>query len=245
MKLSQKVAVITGAARGIGRAIAEAMAAEGAKIVLADLLPEVHQTAEDFKTHGWDAVAVVGNVSKTEDAEALINEALKTYGRIDILVNNAGITRDNLLMRMSEEDWDAVLTVNLKGTFNVTKASVRTFIKQRSGSIINIASVIGLMGNAGQANYAASKAGVIAFTKSMAKELGARSVRVNAIAPGFIRSKMTEVLSEDVKNSMLKAIPLGVFGEPENVAKAAVFLASDDANYITGQVLQVDGGMVM
>lgn len=245
MKLSQKVAVITGAARGIGRAIAETMAEEGAKIVLADLLPEVQQTAEEFKSRGWEAIAVMGNVSKTEDAEQLINEALKTYGRIDILVNNAGITRDNLLLRMSEEDWDAVLTVNLKGTFNVTKAAVRSFIKQRSGSIINIASVIGLMGNAGQANYAASKAGVIAFTKSMAKELGARTIRVNAIAPGFIRSKMTEVLTEEVKNSMLKAIPLGVFGEPENVAKAVVFLASDDANYITGQVLQVDGGMVM
>lgn len=245
MKLSQKVAVITGAARGIGRAIAETMAEEGAKIVLADLLPEVQQTAEDLKARGFDVIAVMGNVSKTEDAESLINEALKTYGRIDILVNNAGITRDNLLMRMSEEDWDAVLTVNLKGTFNVTKAAVRSLIKQRSGSIINIASVIGLMGNAGQANYAASKAGVIAFTKSMAKELGARTIRVNAIAPGFIRSKMTEILTDDVKNSMLKAIPLGVFGEPENVAKAAVFLASDDANYITGQVLQVDGGMVM
>lgn len=245
MKLAQKVALVTGAARGIGRSIAFSLAEEGASVILTDLLPEVEETAEAIRTQGKEALAIVGNVAQLHDAERIIAEALKFKGSIDILVNNAGITRDNLLLRMSEEDWDAVLTVNLKGTFNMTKASAKTLIKQRSGSIVNIASVIGIIGNAGQANYAASKAGVIAFTKSMAKELGSRGIRVNAVAPGFITSKMTDVLSEDVRNNMLRAIPLGVFGQPEQVAKAVLFLASDDSDYITGQVIQVDGGMVM
>ena len=245
MKLAQRTAIITGAARGIGRAIAWELGGEGARLVLVDLLPEVQETADELKAKGMDAIAVIGNVIESDESEKVIQEALKIYGRIDILVNNAGITRDNLLLRMSEEDWDAVMSVNLKGTFNMTKASLKTFMKLRSGSIINIASVIGLMGNAGQANYAASKAGVIAFTKSMAKELGSRGIRVNAIAPGFIRSKMTDKLSDDVKKTLMDSIPLGVLGEPEQVGKATVFLASDDANYITGQVLQVDGGMVM
>jgi 3-oxoacyl-[acyl-carrier protein] reductase len=245
MKLAQRTAIITGAARGIGRAIAMELGREGASLVLVDLLPDVQETAEELKANGMNATAVIGNVTKSEESENVIQEALKIYGRIDILVNNAGITRDNLLLRMSEDDWDAVMSVNLKGTFNMTKASLKTFMKLRAGSIINIASVIGLMGNAGQANYAASKAGVIAFTKSMAKELGSRGIRVNAIAPGFIRSKMTDKLSEDVKKALMDSIPLGVLGEPEQVGRAALFLASDDANYITGQVLQVDGGMVM
>lgn len=245
MRLSQKVALVTGAARGIGRSIAFALAEEGARVVLTDMLPEVEATAAELREQGRDAVALVGNVVSLEDAGRMIQEAINLYGKIDILVNNAGITRDNLLLRMAEEEWDAVIAVNLKGTFNMTKAAAKAFLKQRSGSIINIASVIGLMGNTGQANYAASKAGVIAMTKSVAKEFGSRGIRANAIAPGFIRSKMTDVLSDDAKNTLLKAIPLGVLGEPEHVAKAVVFLASDDAEYITGQVLQVDGGMVM
>ncbi|HOQ24063.1 MAG TPA: 3-oxoacyl-[acyl-carrier-protein] reductase [Bacillota bacterium] len=245
MRLAQKVAVVTGAARGIGRAIAYALAEEGARVVLTDMLPEVETTAAELREQGRDAVALTGNVASFEDAGRIIQEALSLYGKIDILVNNAGITRDNLLLRMSEEEWDAVIAVNLKGTFNMTKAAAKAFLKQKSGSIINIASVIGLMGNTGQANYAASKAGVIALTKSVAKEFGSRGIRANAIAPGFIRSKMTEVLPEETKAALLKAIPLGVLGEPEHVAKAVVFLASDDAQYITGQVLQVDGGMVM
>lgn len=245
MKLAQKVALVTGAARGIGRAIAFTLAEEGANVVLTDLLPEVEETAAALKAQGKEAMAIVGNVAQLQDAERIIAEALKFKGSIDIIVNNAGITRDNLLLRMSEEDWDAVLSVNLKGTFNITKASAKLLIKQRSGSIINIASVIGIIGNAGQANYAASKAGIIAFTKSMAKELGSRGIRVNAVAPGFITSKMTDVLSEEVRSNMLRAIPLGVFGQPEHVAKAVLFLASEDSAYITGQVIQVDGGMVM
>ena len=196
MRLAQKVAVVTGAARGIGRAIAYALAEEGARVVLTDMLPEVETTAAELREQGRDAVALTGNVASFEDAGRIIQEALSLYGKIDILVNNAGITRDNLLLRMSEEEWDAVIAVNLKGTFNMTKAAAKAFLKQKSGSIINIASVIGLMGNTGQANYAASKAGVIALTKSMAKEFGSRGIRANAIAPGFIRSKMTEVLPE-------------------------------------------------
>lgn len=245
MKLAQKVALVTGAARGIGRSIAFELAKAGASVVLSDLLPEVETTAAELHSQGKDAIALIGNVAQLEDAERLVAETIKIKGSLDILVNNAGITRDNLLLRMSEADWDSVITVNLKGTFNMTKASVKTLIKQRSGSIINIASVIGITGNAGQANYAASKAGVIAFTKSMAKELGSRGVRVNAVAPGFITSKMTDVLTEEVRNSILRTIPLNDFGQPEQVAKAVLFLASEDAAYITGQVLQVDGGMVM
>ena len=245
MKLTQQVALITGAARGIGREIAYQLASNGAKVVLSDIMPDVHDTMAQFKAEGFEVSAVTGDVSKMEDAKSTVEQVLQDFGRLDILVNNAGITRDNLLLKMSEEDWDKVIAINLKGTFNLTKSSVKTMIRQRSGKIVNIASVIGQIGNSGQANYSASKAGVIAFTKSMARELGSRGIRVNAVAPGFIQSKMTEVLPEEARNNLLRQIPLGRLGLPENVAKAVLFLVSNDADYITGQVLNVDGGMVM
>jgi 3-oxoacyl-[acyl-carrier protein] reductase len=245
MRLAQEVAIITGAARGIGKAIATALSQAGASVVLSDVMEEVHQTAAEIEQAGGKAVSIIGNVTKFADCEAMVDLAVKTFGKIDILVNNAGITKDNLVLRMSEADWDAVLSINLKGTFLCTKAAIKPMMKQRSGKIINIASVIGQMGNAGQANYSASKGGVIAFTKTMAKELGSRQIRVNAIAPGFIESKMTEALSGGAKEKYLSVIPLGSWGKAENVADAAVFLASQAASYITGQVLNIDGGMVM
>jgi 3-oxoacyl-[acyl-carrier protein] reductase len=245
MRLAHEVAIVTGAARGIGKAIAMALSKEGASVVLSDIMEDVHKTAAEIGESGGKAVSIVGNVTKFSDCEAIVDMAVKTFGKIDILVNNAGITKDNLVLRMSEEDWDAVLDINLKGTFLCTKAAIKPMLKQRSGKIINIASVIGLMGNVGQANYAASKGGVISFTKSMAKELGSRQIRVNAIAPGFIESKMTDALSEEAKNNLFKGIPLGALGKPEYVADAVVFLASPSAAYITGQVLNVDGGMVV
>ncbi|NTW55038.1 MAG: 3-oxoacyl-[acyl-carrier-protein] reductase [Chlorobaculum sp.] len=241
-----KTAVVTGAARGIGQTIALDLASKGADLVIGDVKAEwLTETEEALKQLGAKVICKELDVTSTDACQKVFDEVVKENGRIDILVNNAGITRDGLLMRMSEEDWDAVLTVNLKGVFNCTKAVTRTMMKQRSGSIINIASIIGLMGNAGQANYAASKGGVIAFTKSIAKEIASRNVRVNAIAPGFISSKMTDALSEDVRQKMLEAIPLGVFGTPQHVADAVAFLASDQSAYITGQVLSVNGGMYM
>jgi len=244
--LSGKTALVTGAARGIGRAIAETLAANGADLILCDLQESwLADTAAAVTALGRKALGLAVNVSAADDVTRCVDAGLKAYGGIDILVNNAGITRDTLLMRMSEEDWDAVLDVNLKGTFLFTKAVSRSMMKQRSGAIVNLASIIGLIGNAGQCNYAASKAGVIALTKSSAKELAARNVRVNAVAPGFIQSKMTEGLAEDVKNKMLEAIPMKRFGLPEDVAKAVLFLASEEASYMTGQVLTVSGGMVM
>ncbi len=241
-----RTALVTGAARGIGRAIAEALAAQGADLVLCDLQEAwLADTAAAVAALGRKALCLAVNVSNADDVARCVDEAVKACGGIDILVNNAGITRDGLLIRMGEEDWDAVLDVNLKGTFLFTKAVSRPMMKKRSGAIVNVASIIGLIGNAGQCNYAASKAGVIALTKSSAKELAARNIRVNAVAPGFIQSKMTDVLTEDVKNKMLEAIPMKRFGSPEDVAKAVVFLASDDASYTTGQVLTISGGMVM
>jgi 3-oxoacyl-[acyl-carrier protein] reductase len=245
MRLAHEVAIVTGAARGIGKSIAMALSKEGASIVLSDIMEDVHKTAAEIGESGGKAIAVVGNVTQFSDCEAIVDMAIQTFGKIDILVNNAGITKDNLVLRMSEADWDAVLNINLKGAFLCTKAAIKPMIKQRSGKIVNIASVIGLMGNIGQANYAASKGGVISFTKSMAKELGSRHIRVNAIAPGFIESKMTDALSEEAKHNLFKGIPLGTLGKPEYVADAVVFLASPAASYITGQVLNVDGGMVM
>ena len=245
MRLARQVAIITGAARGIGKAITLALVKEGASVVLSDVNEEVHQVAEEIRQSGGEATSIVGDVTKQADCEAMVDLALKTFNKLDILVNNAGITKDNLLMRMSEADWDAVLDINLKGTFLCTKAAIKPMMKQRSGKIVNIASVIGQMGNAGQANYSASKGGVIAFTKTMAKELGSRNIRVNAIAPGFIESKMTEVLSEEARNRLLSLIPLGTLGKPEYVANAVVFLVSDESCYLTGQVINVDGGMVM
>jgi 3-oxoacyl-[acyl-carrier protein] reductase len=241
-----KTAVVTGAARGIGQAIALDLAAKGADLVIGDVKAEwLSETEAALKQLGAKVTCKELDVTSTYACQKIFNEVAEENGRIDILVNNAGITRDGLLMRMSEEDWDAVLTVNLKGVFNCTKAVTRIMMKQRSGSIINIASIIGLMGNAGQANYAASKGGVIAFTKSIAREIASRNVRVNAIAPGFISSKMTDALSEEVRQKMLEAIPLGVFGTPQHVADAVAFLASDQSAYITGQVLSVNGGMYM
>jgi 3-oxoacyl-[acyl-carrier protein] reductase len=245
MRLAQEVAIITGAARGIGKAIATALSQAGASVVLSDVMEEVHKTAAELEQAGGKAVSIIGNVTKFADCEAMVDLAVKTFGKVDILVNNAGITKDNLVLRMSEEDWDAVLNINLKGTFLCTKAVIKPMMKQRSGKIINIASVIGQMGNAGQANYSASKGGVISFTKTMAKELGSRHIRVNAIAPGFIESKMTDALPEDVRKKYLSLIPLGSWGKAENIADAAVFLASPAASYISGQVLNIDGGMVM
>lgn len=244
--LSGQCAMVTGAARGIGRAIAEELARAGADLALCDLKEEwLSETAAAIKAMGVRVTCVTADISRAEDAQAAVDKTIQDLGRIDILVNNAGITRDQLLVRMSEEDWDAVLNINLKGTFLCTKAAARPMMKQRSGAIVNVASIIGLIGNAGQCNYAASKAGVIALTKSTAKELASRHIRVNAVAPGFIESKMTDVLTEDVRNKMLEAIPLQRFGKPADVAQAVLFLVSEASAYITGQVLTVSGGMVM
>ena len=243
--LGNKVALVTGAGRGIGRAIAIALAKEGAEVIVnyngsEERAKEVKQTIEE---NGGKASVYKCNVSDFEACETMIKDVVKEYGHLDILVNNAGITRDGLIMKMKEEDFDAVLNVNLKGTFNTIRHSVRQMLKQRSGKIINISSVSGILGNAGQANYAASKAGVIGLTKTMARELGSRGITVNAIAPGFVDTEMTEVLSEELKENACKQIILGRFGKPEDIANAAVFLASDKADYITGQVISVDGGM--
>lgn len=245
--LDQKIAVVTGASRGIGRAIACALAAEGATVVInyngsADRAQEVKQ---EIEAAGGTAEVLQCDVSDFSACEAFIKEVIQKFGRIDILVNNAGITKDGLLMKMSEADYDAVLNTNLKGTFNCIRFASRQMMKQRSGRIINMASVSGVLGNAGQANYSASKAGVIGLTKSAARELAARNITVNAIAPGFIHTEMTAVLSEKVKEGAVAQIPLGIFGEVEDIANAVVFLASDKARYITGQVLCVDGGMAM
>ncbi len=241
-----KTAVVTGAARGIGQAIAVDLATKGADIVICDLEKEwLEETRQAVKKSGRKVVCKELDVTSHDGAQSVFQEIAAECDAIDVLVNNAGITRDGLLMRMSETDWDAVLAVNLKGTFNCTKAVTRAMMKQRSGAIVNIASIIGITGNAGQANYGASKAGVIAFTKSVAKELASRNIRVNAVAPGFITSKMTDALSEDVRNNMLGAIPLKRFGNPEDVASTVSFLASDMAAYITGEVINISGGMVM
>ncbi len=241
-----KIALVTGAARGIGRAIAEELATQGADLVLCDLKAEwLTDTAEAVKAKGRKVVCLAADVSNGDSVNATVDEAVKQCGRIDILVNNAGITKDTFLARMSEEDWDAVINVNLKGTFLFCKAVGKVMMKQRGGAIVNIASIIGLIGNAGQCNYAASKAGVIALTKSVAKELASRNVRANAVAPGFIETKMTEVLPEDIKKQMLALIPLNRFGQPRDVARVVVFLAGEESGYLTGQVLTVAGGMAM
>ena len=241
-----KVAVITGASRGIGRSIALALAAEGARIVAVDLdQAATEAVVAELKSQGAEAVAVVGNVTVAADAEKMVESAVASFGRVDVLVNNAGITRDGLLIRMKEEEWDAVLTVNLKGAFLCTKAVSRVMTKQRSGRIINIASVVGQMGNAGQANYCASKAGLIGLTKSNARELAKRNITVNAVAPGFIVSAMTDAMPEKAREEMAAQIPLERLGSPEDIAGAVVFLASERAGYITGQVLAVNGGLYM
>ena len=241
-----KIAVITGASRGIGRSIALALAAEGAKIVAVDLdLTATEAVVAELRGQGAEAVAVVGNVTSADDAEKMIDAAVQAFGRVDILVNNAGITRDGLLMRMKEEDWDAVLTVNLKGAFLCTKAVSKVMTRQRSGRIINIASVVGQMGNAGQANYCASKAGLIGLTKSNARELAKRNITVNAVAPGFIATAMTDALPEKAREELVAQIPLERLGAPEDIANAVLFLAAERSGYITGQVIAVNGGMYM
>lgn len=241
-----KVAVITGASRGIGRSIALALAEAGAKIVAVDLDPVATDAiVAELKEKGTEAIAVIGNVTVTEDTEKMIDAAVAAFGRVDILVNNAGITRDGLLMRMKDEDWDAVLTVNLKGAFLCSRAAAKVMTKQRYGRIINIASVVGQMGNAGQANYCASKAGLIGLTKSNARELAKRNVTVNAVAPGFIATAMTDALPEKVREELTAQIPLARLGSAEDIANAVVFLALEKSAYITGHVIAVNGGMYM
>lgn len=245
--LTGKIAVVTGAARGIGRAIALALAEEGAEVVINYHHSEESSLAvkEEIEARGGKAAVMQCDVSDYESCERFVSAVAEMYGRIDIWVNNAGITKDQLLMRMSEEAFDEVIETNLKGTFQCMRFVSRVMVKQRCGRIINLSSVVGIAGNAGQVNYAASKAGVIGMTKSAAKELAGRGITVNAVAPGFIETEMTSVLSEKVQEQAKNQIPLGHFGTPEDVASAVVFLASEQAKYITGQVLQVDGGMVM
>lgn len=246
MKLLEgKVALITGGARGIGKSIAICFASEGAHIAFSDLKIDEQAEALELELSGYGikAKGYASDASSFDGSEELVNNVVEHFGKIDILVNNAGITRDNLLMRMSEADWDLVIKVNLKSIFNMTKAVQKVMLKQRSGSIINMSSVVGIEGNAGQANYSASKAGLIGFTKSIAMELGSRNIRCNAVAPGFIETDMTAKLSEEVRKSWAEQIPLRRGGKPEDVAKAALFLASDLSSYITGQVISVCGGM--
>ena len=244
--LKDKVAVVTGASRGIGKSITLALARQGAKLVAVDItLKGMDELLAEIKALGSEGIAVEGNVTVTADTERMIDQAVAAYGRVDILVNNAGITRDGLLLRMKDEDWDAVLTVNLKGAFLCTRAVSKIMTKQRSGRIINIASVVGQMGNAGQANYCASKAGLMGLTRSNARELAKRNITVNAVAPGFIVSDMTDALPEKVRQEMAAQIPLARFGTAEDIANAVVFLATDASAYITGQVLAVNGGMYM
>ncbi|CEI73710.1 MULTISPECIES: 3-oxoacyl-[acyl-carrier-protein] reductase [Romboutsia] len=247
LNLKNKIAVITGGSRGIGKEIAKKLAYNGANIVInyTSKEEEALKTKEEIENLGVKCIVIKCDVSKSEEVNEMINKTIKEFGRVDILVNNAGITKDNLLMKMKEEDFDKVIDINLKGVFNCTKAVTRPMMKNKYGKIINISSVVGVIGNVGQANYCASKAGVIGFTKSTARELASRNININAVAPGFIDTDMTKVLSDDIKNSMLSTIPKKEFGKPEDVANAVVFLASDMSSYITGQVINVDGGMVM
>jgi len=246
MKLEGKVALVTGGAQGIGKSIAMLLAKEGANIAVVDVnLEKAEETAKEIEGLGRKAVAMKVDVSSMEDAENMVSDTVDKLGSLDVLVNNAGITRDALLLRMKEEDWDSVLTVNLKGPFNCTKAAVKVMSKQRSGSIINIASIVGLMGNAGQANYSASKGGLISFSKTVAREVASRGVRCNAVAPGFIATAMTDVISDDVKKQLTDQIPMKTLGSADDVAESVLFLASDSSAYITGQVISVNGGMYM
>lgn len=243
--LKNKVAVVTGAARGIGLSIAQKIVEQGANVAITDIAygEEAENFIKNCELNNKIVRFYKSDASNFQDSQQTIKEIIKDFGQIDILVNNAGITRDGLLMRMSEEQWDTVLKINLKSVFNMTKSVIGTMMKQRNGSIINISSVVGVSGNAGQANYSASKAGIIGFTKSIAKELGSRNIRTNAIAPGFIETKMTEKLSEDVRKEWIKTIPLRRGGTPEDVANATIFLASDLSAYVSGQVINVCGGM--
>lgn len=247
MTLKGKNALVTGGYRGIGKAIALKLASMGANVAVNDIgEPDTAtDTLSEIRAFGVEAEAIQANVAVEEDVQKLFAKFMERFGRIDILINNAGITRDGLLMKMKESDWQAVIDVNLKGVFLCTKAAVRPMMLQKSGSIVNITSVVGITGNAGQANYSASKAGVIGFTKSIAKEIGSKGVRVNAVAPGFIHTKMTEALPEDVKNAYMANIPLKRYGEPEEVAEVVTFLCEERSKYMTGQVLKVDGGMAL
>lgn len=246
MELAGRVAIVTGGSRGIGESIVRLLVAEGATAVISDIEESAADSlAKEISESGGNAVAIQTDVQSLKSCEAMVQATLDSFGKVDILVNNAGITRDSLLMRMSEEDWDRVISVNLKGVFNCTKAVTRPMLRARFGRIVNIASIVGVTGNAGQGNYAASKAGVIGFTKSMARELASRGINVNAVAPGFIKTKMTESLPERAVERLVSQIPLNALGEPRDVAGAVLFLCSDSARYITGQVINVDGGMVM
>jgi len=245
-RLEGKVALVTGGARGIGKAICERFAAEGAKLAIVDIMLDVAQaTANEFKAKGVTAEAFACNVAKPEEAEATVKAVCEALGTVDILVNNAGITRDTLIMRMTEQEWDLVIDVNLKGTFNFIKAACRPMMKNRYGKIINIASVVGRMGNAGQANYSASKAGVIGLTKTAAKELASRNINVNAVAPGYILTDMTKAVSDAATEAFLSVTPMKRPGSPEDVAKVVYFLSSADSDYVTGQVINIDGGLLM
>ena len=242
MDISNRVAIVTGSARGIGRAIALKLAEVGATVVVSDI-DDAETVADEIRAMNRQSLAVIANVSLSPDVAELVEATISTYGRVDILVNNAGITRDQLVMRMSDEDWDSVLTVNLKSAFLCTRAVLRHMIKQRWGRIISLASIVGVVGNAGQANYASAKAGIIGLTKTIAKEVASRGITANAVAPGFIETKMTEKLDETQRQELKKHIPVGYIGSPRDVAEAVAFLASEEARYITGQVLGVDGGM--
>lgn len=245
--LENKVALVTGASRGIGKAIALDLANNGASIAVnyAGNEAKANEVVDEIKANGGNAIAIKADVSNGDEVQAMIKEVLNEFGQLDILVNNAGITRDNLLMRMKDSEWDDVIDTNLKGVFLCTKAVTRQMMKQRNGRIINITSVVGVSGNAGQANYVAAKAGVIGLTKTTAKELASRNITVNAVAPGFITTDMTDELNEDIKADLLKQIPLATLGEPSDIANVVTFLASEKSKYITGQTLHVNGGMVM
>ncbi|MDN4073474.1 3-oxoacyl-[acyl-carrier-protein] reductase [Fictibacillus terranigra] len=245
--LNGKTALVTGASRGIGRAIALELAKNGAKVAVnyAGSEAKAKEVVDEIRSMGRDAIAVQANVADSESVAGMVKAVIEEFGSLDILVNNAGITKDNLIMRMKEDEWDAVIDTNLKGVFLCTKAVTRQMMKQRKGRIINISSIVGVSGNPGQANYVAAKAGVIGLTKSTAKELASRSITVNAVAPGFIDTDMTDVLEENVKGEMLKAIPLARFGSTDDISSLVTFLASDSSSYITGQTIHVDGGMVM
>ncbi len=246
MKLKDQVALITGSARGIGKEIAKSFAQEGARVIISDInKAAADETASEFRSSGFESLSVACDVTNSQNVEEMVNKILDKYSRIDILINNAGITKDNLLLRMSDADWDAVINTNLKGAFICTKVVSKFMLKAKKGKIISISSIIGIMGNAGQANYAASKAGVIGLTKSVARELASRGITANAVAPGYIQTEMTEKLNEKAREAIYKQIPVGKLGTPKDVANVCLFLASSDADYITGQTIVVDGGMAI